>query len=107
VVPAIAFASENVLVGMTSGDSSATPATVDHVFTIAVDSGTISAVYAAKSSFVLGDVFCHAAAGACWVADAENNALQPWTLTGATLTEGTPIVVNTTTGLPPRSFGTY
>jgi hypothetical protein len=71
--------------------------------------GAVQPLMTSSMPLALGDVFCWTGCAArCFVADAEQAALVPWRSgTGGTLVEDALVKIDTTTGLPPRSFGAF
>jgi hypothetical protein len=104
VWPAIAFASEQVLVGSVSGTLDA-PGRNDVAFALDLGSGQVARLLEAGGAFVLGDVLC--AGGRCLMADAAERAVRVWTMTHASLAAAASIAPNPSIGLPPRCLGMF
>ena len=104
VWPAIAFASEQVLVGSVPGTLNE-PRRNDVAFALDLGSGTVTRLLEANGAFVLGDVLC--TSGRCLMADAGELAVRVWSVTGSSLAAAPSIAPDPSIGLPPRCIGSF
>jgi hypothetical protein len=105
LAPGLAFASETVLVGTAYGDLEA--GRPDVAFALDLASGDALPL-AEAAAFSFGDVWCTPGCGdACFLADADRNALRRWRVDGAALAPEADVRVDTLYGLPPRALGAY
>jgi hypothetical protein len=101
----LAFASEDLLVGVAIGDMAT--GKNDLAYSAVVSTGKVQMIADGGMAFVLGDALCLPGCGdLCFVADATMNALRVWKVTGATLTPQAAVPVDPSVGLPPRVIGT-
>ncbi|HEU4409081.1 MAG TPA: hypothetical protein VFS43_27735 [Polyangiaceae bacterium] len=106
LAPALAFASESLLVGIAYGDLGA--GRRDLAFALDLESGEATTLAEAADAFSFGDVRCAPGCGdLCFLADAGENALRPFRLAGGALVAGPGLRVDTAFGLPPRAIGAY
>lgn len=104
--PALAFASETLLVGVAYGDLGA--GRHDLAFSVDLASGDVATLVEAADAFSFGDLRCSPGCGElCFLADAGENALRPFRLAGGALTPEPGVRVDTAFGLPPRVIGAY
>ncbi len=102
----IAYASEEMLVGVALGDMPTSKN--DVVYSVDVASGTAHVIADSGMAFVLGDVRCApGCSNLCFVADASQKALRVWKASGTTLTAETSAPVDPSVGYPPRALGSY
>jgi hypothetical protein len=100
----IAFASEDLLVGIVYGDFQAM--SNDAAFTLDTKSGALGDLFTAGAPFVLGEVRCAPGCGdICVVADADANALRWFSLKNGAFEEQASVKPNPSIGLPPRGLG--
>lgn len=102
--PALAFASEDVLLATAFGGN-ASPG--DRVFSVHLPTGDITPLGEATEPFVFGGVRCSPGCGdICLLSDAERSALRRWKVTASGALEPLEdVILDTRIGLPPRSLG--
>jgi hypothetical protein len=104
--PALAFASETLLVGVAYGDLAA--GRRDLAFSLDLAGGEVTILAEASDAFAFGDLRCAPGCGElCFLADAGQNALLRWRLAGGALVAEPGLRVDTAFGLPPRALGAY
>lgn len=105
VAPPLAFATEDVLLGVSFGDLAA--GRPDTAFSLTLSTGVVTTI-ARAAPFALGDVLClPGCTTRCFLADASRAAIVPLEVLSDTITAGPPLEVDATTGLPPRSLGVF
>ncbi len=103
IQPILAFASDDLIVGMTYGGN-ATPG--DTAFSVTATTGDVTSLAEATMSFVFDGIHCSPGCGdVCIMSDAEKNKLRRWQLVAGTLMPLSDETVDTTVGLPPRDIG--
>lgn len=106
VAPAIAFATEDLLLGVGFGEL-AGAGRPDVAFSLSLRSGEVTIV-TRGSPFALGDVICMpGCSDRCFLADASRGAIIPLIVDADLITAAPPVPVDTTTGLPPRSLSAF
>ena len=101
--PSLAFAGDNLLVGVASGNFGDKN---DIAFALTVDTGDEKPLFDAGNSYVLGGVYCTPGCSArCFLADAQANGVRSFTIGNSGLTAGPTISVDPSIGLPPRELG--
>ncbi len=106
IAPALAFASESLLVGVAFGDLAAGRA--DLAFALDVATGEAAVIAEAADAFSFGDLRCAPGCGElCFLADAGRNVLRSFRPGAGPLAPGPELRVDTAFGLPPRSLGAY
>jgi hypothetical protein len=100
----LAYASEDVLLGVALGDSQS--GHNDVAYTADVSSGMTRMLFDGGMPFVLGDVRCSPGCDdLCVLADANAKTLHAWKVSGNTLTAQGSFAVDPSVGLPPRAIG--
>lgn len=104
IQPAISFASDSVIVGLTYGGN----ATIgDTVFAVDTSTGELTSLAESTQRFAYGSVHCAPGCGdICLVTDAEIGRLRRWRLAdGSGFEELSSMTVDTTIGLSPSAIG--
>ncbi len=105
VAPSLAFATEDILLGVGSGDLAA--GRPDTAFSLTLSTGVVATITHA-APFALGDLLCLPGCSArCFLADASRGAILALEVDGSTVTAGAVFQVDATTGLPPRSLSAF
>jgi hypothetical protein len=105
VGPALAFASDSLLVSVAYGDTTAKRN--DVAFSLNIDSGDTAVLADAGAPFAFGDVVCTPGCdNLCFLADAQQSLLRVWHATASGLDEQAGLPVDPSVGLPPRVLGT-
>jgi len=105
VAPPLAFATEDLLLGVSFGDLAA--GRPDTGFALILSTGVVRA-FTHAAPFALGDLLCLPGCSArCFLADASTGAILPLDVDTGAVTTGPALRVDTTTGLPPRSIGVF
>jgi hypothetical protein len=106
LAPAVAFASETLLVGVAYGDLAA--GRRDLAYALDLAGGEATTLAEAADAFSFGDLRCAPGCGErCFLADAGQNTLRPFRLEGGALAPEAGLRVDTAFGLPPRALGAY
>ena len=101
--PAIVFANEDAIVGLTYGGN-ATPG--DTVFAVSATTGQVTPLGESTSAYVFGGLHCAPGCGdVCLLTDAGRNKLRRWHVAGDAFTSLDDTTVDTIIGLPPRDIG--
>ena len=101
--PQIAFADEDQIVALTYGGNATA---YDTVFAVSASTAAVTPLGQSTMPFVLGGVYCTPGCGDdCVLADAEQNALRRWHVSGGTFTSLDNAPVDPSVGLPPRDIG--
>jgi hypothetical protein len=105
VAPPLAFATEDLLLGVSLGDLAAGRS--DTGFSLTLSTGVVM-TFTHAAPFALGDLLCLPGCSArCFLADASRGAIVPLEVDSGTVTAGSALQVDTTTGLPPRSLNIF
>jgi hypothetical protein len=104
--PALAYASDGLLVGAVLGDTKA--GRNDLAYALDLVSGTARVLADAGAAFAFSDVHC--APGCddlCFLTDANANALRVWKANGTLLSPQASVPVDPSIGLAPRAIGSF
>ena len=105
LAPALAFATEDLVLGVSFGDVAAGRS--DTGFALALSTGVVT-TFTHAAPFALGDLLCVPGCSArCFIADASRVAIVPLLVDSGSVIATAPLQVDTTTGLPPRSLGVF
>ena len=105
LAPPLAFATEDLLLGVSSGDLAA--GRPDKGFSLTLSTGVVT-TFTHAPPFALGDLLCLPGCSArCFLADASRGAIVRLDIASGSVTAGPALQVDTTTGLPPRSLSVF
>ncbi len=101
--PAVVFASEDAIVGLTyGGDATAG----DTVFAVSATTGQVTPLGESNTAYVLGGLHCAPGCGdVCLLTDAQRNKLRRWHVADGAFAPLDDTTVDTIVGLPPRDIG--
>ena len=104
--PAIAYASQRLLVGVALGDAQA--GRNDVAYSVDLESGTPHRLADAGGAFAFGDIHCApGCSDLCFIADAQSNVLRVWKGNASSLDAQASVPVDPSIGLPPRAIGAF